>query len=106
MVTTVAKRTAVRRRWGGTRAADDAVYLVQPDAVAVLARRFSADLPFGVGRHSESAVRPRARARAVPRVHGPARVRRCAGLRRYRRQRAPSERLRVDAVAEPHRRDA
>ena len=43
------------------------------------------------------------RARAVQRVHGRARARGRARLRRHLRERAPPERLRPDAVAEPDR---
>ena len=44
--------------------------------------------------------------RALPRVPGRAGVRRASGLRRRLRQRAPQQRLRADALAEPHGRRA
>ena len=79
-------------------------HLVQPDALAGSAGQLPRGLPLGVGRHPQQALRPQARPPPLPPVHGPARVRRVARLRRHRRQRAPSERLRADAVAEHHRR--
>ena len=82
------------------------VRVVQPHAVAAHAGRLPREAPFGVGRHRPSAVRPGRGPSRVPRVHGPARVRGLARLRRHRRQRAPSERLRPDAVAQHHRRRA
>ena len=59
--------------------------------------------PVGVGRHPFLAVRPAARASHVQRLHGRARIRRRMRLRRGLRQRAPLERLRADAVAQPDR---
>ena len=63
----------------------DEIHLVQPDAVAVPARRLPREEPLGVGRHPQHALRSAQGPPRLPRVHGPARVRRDARLRRHRR---------------------
>ena len=93
-------RTRERRSGGTTRE----VHLLQPHAVAAPARGLPRDAPLGVGGPRQPALRRRRGQRHVPRVHGRARVRRGAGLRRHRRERAPPERLRAHALAEHHRR--
>ena len=80
--------------------------LVPSHAVPVAARGLPRALPQRLGRRAEPALRPGARPRALQRVPRHARVRRRDGLRRHRRERAPSERLRHDAVAEPDGRRA
>ncbi len=62
----------------------------------------SSSLPLGLGRSTPSPVRSREDPRALPRVPGRARVRGGSGLRRPLRQRAPQQRLRAHAVAQPH----
>ena len=56
-----------------------------------------------MGGHPLLAVRPTPRAPHVQRLHGRAGIRRHVRLRRDLRQRAPLQRLRPDAVAEPDR---
>src|SRR5215470_3748238 len=77
--------------------------MVQPDAVALSARRLPREEPLGMGGHSQHPVRPAPGTLRLPRVHEPARVRRHSRLRRYRLQRAPPERLRPHALAESDR---
>ena len=80
------------------------IHLVQPDAVAVPAGRLPGEEPLGVGGHPQHALRPAQGSRRLSHVSRSARVRRDAGLRRHRVQRASPERLRADAVAESDRR--
>ena len=101
----LARRGRLGRGMLGARRCRE-VHLVQPHAVAVPARRFPRVVALGLGRHPQHAVRPGPRQRRVPRLHGPARVRRRARLRRDRRQRTPPERLRHHAEPQPHRRRA
>src|SRR5262245_41075691 len=77
--------------------------MVQPDALALPARRLPREESLGVGGHSQHAVRPAPGTLRLPRIHEPARVRRHPGLRRHRLQRASSERLRPHALAQPDR---
>ena len=74
-----------------------------PDAVPGAARRLRRA---GVGDVPNELFDPAARAPALQPVPRRAGLRRGAGLRRRLRQRAPPERLRADAVAQPHRRRA
>ena len=71
--------------------------------MAAPARRLPLEVPLGLGGHPEPALRPGGGQPRLPPLHGPARVRGLAGLRRHRCERAPPERLRPDALAEPHR---
>ena len=79
------------------------VHVVPPDAVHRTAGRLPREASVGVGRHPFLAVRPEARAPHVQRLHGRARIRCLLRLRRDLRQRAPFQRLRPDAVAQPDR---
>ena len=80
--------------------------LVPPHAVHGPAGRLQAEASVGLGGHRPRAVRSREGARDVQRLPRRARARGRAGLRRHLLQRAPPERLRPDAVAEPDRRRA
>ena len=91
-----------RRRSSAARISNEDP-VVPPDALHAPARGLRAATRIGVGRHRPRAVRRALRARALQRVHGRARARRRARLRRHLRERAPPERLRPDAVAEPDR---
>src|SRR5262245_24439910 len=73
--------------------------LLPPHAVSILARRFRADVPVGLGGRAAPPARRREDARSLPGVPRRARVRRGAGLRWAMRERAPQQRLRPDAVA-------
>ena len=93
------------RQWRLTpRGNNFEVRLLQPHALARPARRLPGAEPQRLGRHRLEALRPRTRPSRVPRVHGPARVRRQSRVRRHRRERAPPERLWPHAVTEHHRR--
>src|SRR5262249_47557598 len=79
--------------------------LVPPDALHPASRGFRPATRVGVGRHRPRPVRRPLRPHALQRVYGRARTRRRARLRRHLRERAPPERVRADAVAEPDRRE-
>ncbi len=78
-------------------------HVVSPDALYGAAGRLQAEASVSVGRHPFLALRSRARPSHVQRLHGRDGVRRGRGLRRHLLQRAPQQRLRPDAVAEPDR---
>ena len=78
-------------------------HVVPPDAVYGASGRLQPEAPLGLGRHPFFAVRPPARASHVQRVHGRARIRRGARIRRDLRQRASFQRLRAHALAQPDR---
>src|SRR5262249_62241452 len=77
------------------------VQLVPSDALPLAAGGLPPALPQRVGRPAERPLRPAPRPPALQRVPRHARVRRPAGLRRGRGERATPERLRDDAVTEP-----
>ena len=58
-----------------------------------------------VGRHRSGVVRSRRDGRDLRHLHRSTRLRRGVRVRRHLRQRAPQQRLRADAVAQPDRRD-
>ena len=84
--------------WEGSRE----VHLVQSDALAAPARRLPREVSVGVGRYSQLALRSAKGTRALQ--HLPRRARVCRGvrLRRDWRQRAPRQRVRTDALPQPH----
>jgi len=77
--------------------------VVPPHAVHRAARRFPGQASLGVGRHPFLAVRPQARPPHVQRLHGRDGVRGGLWLRCDLLQRAPLQRLRPHALAEPDR---
>src|ERR1700722_7207851 len=61
-------------RSGLARGGWDALYLVQPDALAPPAGGFPREISVGLGRHPQFAIRPGARARGLQRLSRPARI--------------------------------
>ena len=77
--------------------------VVPPHAVPEAAGGVQQEPPQRLGRHRSRPVRSGSDRGGLRRVHRPARVRRGVRVRRPRHQRAPCQRLRADAVAEPLR---
>ena len=75
-------------------------------AYPYLAKDFDEKYDTRLGHRAEPAVGQRQGARALSRIHRPVRLCRRARLRRHGAQRASSEHLRPDAVAQSHRRGA
>src|SRR5207249_9508841 len=86
--------------------AGDAGVHVPPDALAPPAGRLRGEVRLRLGLVPELLLRPARGARALQPLSRRARARGDPRLRRRLRERAPPERLRPDALAEPVRGDA